>query len=323
MEKKYTNYIIVVLLIMNIFTILKLNSVENSLDNEFQRYKSENNDLRNEIQQIYYNVDSKLKKQASIIDDHNIIFGDLNTDELTVPVTLYITPKENSDDLKASMLINNEKITMQKNNANFIATYDASIFDELQFKVVLEKNGVEKIETLEVYSDIQYKYILSMSGAFSGKSNYSSNKYHCEGEVYINFIGPNDNGPEKISIVKDLNGTVFNEQEIDISNLNKDIDNDNNIEQSAIQEYKTNESIATNFLRIPIDETVAISSNDKITLYAYVQDKYGLNYKYIVLQDKIDSNGKLVNVKPEWTNGSIVEISDKNGNVLYEQSFME
>jgi hypothetical protein len=53
-----------------------------------------------------------------------------------------------------------------------------------------------------------------------------------------------------------------------------------------------------------------------------VQDKYGLIYKYVVLSDKIDSNGKLVNVKPEWTNGSVIEITDKNGNILYKPDYI-
>ncbi|MDF2678553.1 MAG: hypothetical protein K0Q97_2905 [Bacillota bacterium] len=323
MEKKYTNYIIVVLLIMNFFTILKLNSVENSLDNQFQRYKSENNDLRNEIQQIYYNVDSKLKKQASLLDSYDISFGEeINTDKYTVPITISVTPKEYSEDLKISMIVNNEKIAMEKNNSDFKATYDVNVFEHTKFKVVLEKNNVEKVETLDEYSDLQYKYILSMDGAFSGKSNYSSGKYQYEGDININFFGPSNNKPVEISLIKDLNGTVVNEQEIDISDLNKEINTDNKTEQPAMQEYKELESNDVNFLRLPVDETIEISPNDKITLYVLVQDKYGLIYKYVVLSDKIDSNGKLVNVKPEWTNGSVIEITDKNGNILYKPDYI-
>ena len=38
----------------------------------------------------------------------------------------------------------------------------------------------------------------------------------------------------------------------------------------------------------------------------------------IPLADKIDSEGKLATMRPEWTNGSMVEIKDKNDKVLLE-----
>lgn len=61
-----------------------------------------------------------------------------------------------------------------------------------------------------------------------------------------------------------------------------------------------------------------LSANDKIEIYISVQDKYGLNYKYIVLADEIDSDGNLATMRPEWTNGSLVEIKDKNGKIILE-----
>ncbi len=66
---------------------------------------------------------------------------------------------------------------------------------------------------------------------------------------------------------------------------------------------------------------VELSANDRIEIYINVLDKYGLNYKYIVLADEIDSDGKLVEMRPEWTNGSLVEIIDKSGKVLRRNIF--
>ena len=70
-----------------------------------------------------------------------------------------------------------------------------------------------------------------------------------------------------------------------------------------------------------VKKEVELSANDKIELYVNLHDKYGLNYKYIVLADKIDSDGKLILSRPEWTNGSMVEIRDKNGKVLLENKY--
>jgi len=149
MGKNYSKQIIVLLVIINFFTLFKLYSLEKTFNRELYYYKNDVNNLRNDINNIYNNVDEKLKKQASIIDSFNITLGNnLNSDNLTVPFEFAITPKENSDDLIVSILINEEKIIMKKSNSTYTATYDANIFDDLELKVVLEKNGEEKIEII-------------------------------------------------------------------------------------------------------------------------------------------------------------------------------
>jgi len=297
MKKNNLYFIVVGLMFLNLFTLFKLNNLENAMESRFQQNEIAQNNLQGEISNISINVDAKLKKQASILDNYNITFGDeLNADDLTVPVTLSITPKLYSEGLTASMLINNEKIPMQKNGTAFNAETQSSIFDNLQLKVILEQNGIEKIETIEEYSDLQYKFLLELYGGFNGNSKYSSSKFQYKGEINLNFSGPQNNSPEKISIVKEMNGTIIDEQQVDISN---------------------------DMTIIPIDEKVEMAANDKLTVYVHVQDKYGLNYKYSVLAHAIDNNGESVKNTPEWTNGSIIEISDKNGNVLFVPDYLE
>jgi hypothetical protein len=58
-----------------------------------------------------------------------------------------------------------------------------------------------------------------------------------------------------------------------------------------------------------------LSANEVLTVYANIQDKYGINYKYVVLRNEVDKNGEPVYNSPEWANGSIVEIT-RNGKVL-------
>jgi hypothetical protein len=43
MKKRYLNYIIGVLLLFNIFTLFKLNNLENSIDRRFQDYVNAQN----------------------------------------------------------------------------------------------------------------------------------------------------------------------------------------------------------------------------------------------------------------------------------------
>lgn len=51
--KKYSNYIIIALLIINMFCLLKINNLENSMNNYYQQIVSGINRNSNEISNIY------------------------------------------------------------------------------------------------------------------------------------------------------------------------------------------------------------------------------------------------------------------------------
>lgn len=295
MKIKNLEIIVVVLVLINIFTLFKINSVENSLERHMQQYDNDVNNVENNINNIYSNVDEKLKKQASILDSYDVKIGDeLNSNNYTVPVTLTITPKEYSDGLIATLQLNSKKISMQKEGTSFVGITDVYIFDDFQLKVILEQNGVKKTESIEEYSQLQYKYLLEIYGGFGGNESYSSGIYKYDGDINVNFENSQNNSPKKVSLVKYLNGTVVSEQEVEFT--------DNMI--------------------IPVNDKLELNANDKFMLCANIQDKYGINYKYVVMLYEIDSKGKYVNKRPEWSNGSVIEISDKNGNILYTPEYI-
>lgn len=297
MKKDYLYVIIAGLIVLNAFTISKLNNIESSVNGNIQQIYNEQRNLRSEISGIYTNVDEKLKKQSSILDSYDLEFGEeLDPDNLTVPVKISITPKENSESTAASLLVNNKRYDMLKNGITYTASINAYVFDHFEMKVVLENEGIEKVETIDEYTDLQYKFMLDVSAHFAGSTKYGSGKYQYNGDYIVNFSGNKNNRPEKISYVRYINGKFM--------------------EESLL--YLFSDTSQFNDLILPLNGEVELSADDKIEIYIIVQDKYGLNYKYSVLADEIDNNGKLVSGRPEWTNGSIVEIKDKNGKILVE-----
>lgn len=297
MKKNYLYIAIVALILFNVYTINKVNNIGNSVDRNMQQIQSDQTNIRNEISNIYSNVDEKLKKQASVLDSYDVVFGDeLNTENLTVPVNISVTPKENTGNLTAELLINNERYSMNKNETTFTSQINTYVFDSFKMMIVLNDNGTEKIETIVEYDDLQYKYLLSLYGHFAGNTQYSSGKYQYDGDIIIDFSGPEVNNPEKISISKYINGTFIDEQEVDMRGSDRGMHSIHSVKGEA-----------------------ELSANDKIEICISVEDKYGLSYKYIVLADEIDSEGELVTMRPEWTNGSLIEIKDKNGKVLSER----
>ncbi len=295
MKTKNLEIIIILLVLLNVFTLFKLNSIETSIERQMHQNEIDLNNIENNINNIYSNIDAKLKKQASILDSYDVKIGDeLNSNDYTVPVTLTITPKEYTDGLAATLQLNNKNISMQNKGTSFVGTVDAYIFDDFQLKIVLEQNGIEKTESIEEYTKLQYKYLLDIFGGFSGKESYSSGMYKYDGDINLNLGNAQNNNLKKVSIIKYLNGTVVNEQEVELS------------------EHVT----------IPVNDKIELNANDKFMLCVNVQDKYDLNYKYVVNIMEIDSEGKRVNRRPEWSNGSIIEISDKDGNILYNPEYI-
>lgn len=296
--KKYSNYIIIALIIINIFSLLKINNLENSMDNYFQQIASSINRNNNEISNIYSNIDSVLAKQSSILDSYNIEFGDsLNKDSLTVPVKFTVVPKEYSEGLTVNIQLSDEGFILNKNGTTFETTIDVDIFETFQPKVVISQNGIQKTESIDEYYDLYNKYLLQLEGYYNGSTRYSDGKHiYKGGNIELRITNTNDNVPEKVSIIYDINGKTLKEEEVDISRF-------------------SNERYATNFITTDIIDEVELKANEVLTVYANILDSYGIDYKYVVLRDEVDKNGEPVFGRPEWSNGSLVEIT-RNGKVL-------
>lgn len=304
MKKKHLYLIIGALFMVNIFTWLKLNTLENYIDNNIQQSHIIENNLRNEISNIYSNIDEKLKKQASIIDSYNVEFGsDLNTDNLTIPITVTITPKEYSEGLTSSLQINDKTVEMERKETTFLVRTDVSVFDNIELKIVLNQNGVQKTETIEEVYDLKGKYLLEMfDGRFSGSTSYSSGKYKYNGNINIDFNQFQEGNPKKITIIKELNGKIIDEQNIDLK----------------IEKLEYGRSP----IEVPINEVLDVGNGVKFIVYAEIVDKYDLTYKYNIINDEINSEGEQASSASfnQWPNG-LIEIRDKNGKVVYKPSY--
>jgi hypothetical protein len=292
MKKRALYFIIAALLLMNVFTIQRLNNLENNIDNRLRQREYDTSSLRNEINNIYSTVDAKLKKQVSIIDSYTVTYGEFNPSNLTVPVTVIITPKEYSKGLAASIELKDKNVAMKSVGTSFTGTADFYIFDEFKLKISLEKDGVKKVETVEEYAGIRNMYLLDIQGGFEGQSSYSTNQYEYNGKIDLYCSPIQNNGLEAISIITDVNGEIVSERKVDPSD----------------------------HIFIDVKEKVKLVSNGssgKLTLYALVKDKYGLNYKYVIHGFNINGEGQPVHDDYEMNTRAITEITDSNGRVLY------
>lgn len=290
MNKNIIYSIIIALVILNLLTLVRLNNLKNNTENQLQQQVFTVNSLRCEINNIYTNVDEKLKKQTSILDSHNVTLGELNPSNLTLPVTLSITPKEYSEGLTATLLLNDKCVPMKKEGTSFAVSSDAYIFDDLHLKVALEQNGIKKIETIEEYYDLKGKYLLDIMGGFKGTTSYASGQYQYNGKVVLDFVlHQNSPAPEKIALIKDVNGRIIDKQEI----------------------------ASSNHILVDANGRIKLAAGDKFTFYAVVQDRYGLNYKYVLSAIEIDGKGESIKDINQNLMNKSVEVIDESGKVVY------
>ncbi len=171
---------------------------------------------------------------------------------------------------------------------NFLT--DAYIFDNFKPKINLKDKGITKIETIEGYNGLSSKYLLKIFGGFNGESSASSAYYKYHGDINIDIKASKDNKPVKTSIITEVNGKVTDEKPIAPSQT----------------------------ISLSADERIGIKPGDRLAIYAKVQDTYGLNFKYTIL-DYESGNGNSSNIHNNSDIQSALEISDKNGKILFEQ----
>ena len=73
--KKYSNYIIIALIIINIFSVLEINNIKNSMNNYYQQIVSGINRNNSEISNIYSNINSILEKQGSVYANLKLVLS--------------------------------------------------------------------------------------------------------------------------------------------------------------------------------------------------------------------------------------------------------
>jgi hypothetical protein len=302
--KKNLEILIAALILLNVFTLFKLNIIQNSLDNNYDdlRYTIEN--TRNQVSNFTSNINSLIEKQASIIDSYLVTFGEKLNADLTVPVKLSVIPKEYTEGTNVSLLVNDKKIVMERDGTTFSGSVDINIFEAFKPIILIEQDGVQKTESIDEYYDLQQKYILNINGGYNGPESYRSGKYIFNGNIDLQVVSQQENFIEDVKIIYDVNGITVKEQNAEVSK----------------NDYPDGFS---NFVNIDINELIDLKSNDKLTIYAVIKDNFGLNYKYVFKYIELDSNGDPQRRTAEWTFGTIVEISDKDNNVLYIPDYLK
>lgn len=189
MKKNALNILIVVLIIFQIVSILKINNLQGEIQNINMGMNNLSGNMRNDINNISSNIEETLKKEAGLITDAGAEIGVPDMDKLTVPIKFTLTPKEISEQTAVSLDFQGELFPMEKTGITFSVTVSRDVFGDAMPKIVIEEDGIKKTtEDTRIYvGGIKERLFPRLYPRVSGRANYSKGIYNREGTLNIDF----------------------------------------------------------------------------------------------------------------------------------------
>ena len=294
MKKQWIPIIISVLVVLQIYSLIKIDYLQGRIEQSDNTIQSVQDQSQKQIGSIYSNVDTQLKEQASIIKNASYHFGDIDFENMKVPITFEITPKTIGKNTTVSLDINGKVIRLNKQDTIFSGTVTANIFGSILPTVIIENDGVKQLEdNVELYVDRIDEYIFPviMEPSFSGTTTYGSNMYTMEGDISF-YIKKSESGVSFVDLkyVTKADGKVISTQPIS----------------------KDDAGMYT----LAIDDRINLKKGQTFTSYVVAKDSKGFTHEY--LEDHylagMDDQGQptLVQKYIYAPNGEVVFGSDEN-----------
>lgn len=194
MKKNGLYVLIGALIISQFILLLKINRLESQTEYTKSQMNNLSDEIRNDMNTIYSNVDDMLNKKESLIEISTTEVGSVNSDNLTVPITFTLTPKEVSANTTVSLDFNGELFSMDKMGTSFTTTVDRSIFSDALPIIVIDENGVKKTMDAEQIGihDIKNKIFPNMFPRLLGQASYSGDTYSRSGNLSMEIKESNE-----------------------------------------------------------------------------------------------------------------------------------
>lgn len=237
--------------------------------------------MQNRIASLEWKIDeleSRLKKQDSVISDFKYYLGKVDSTEHTVETTFSCILKSESFDTTVSLRISDKIINLEKGRDGiYEAVQRLSIFKDYgEISVSVTTNGITTTENLDDYIvDTPFcfsflPHLIDINDTL--EHSYGDKSFTTEGVYYVGLI-------EEFSDIK----MIFSVND------------------------KVVDSIQINTAETRIDKEIAIESGDKVDVYVEGTDKYGYIHRFHSISQSSEDPG---------TSYPYEIIMDSEGNVL-------
>lgn len=258
MKKNILHLLIVILIVSQVASILKINSLQRQIESANTKMNNLSNSIRSNMDAIYSNVDEMLKKKASLIESATTKIGMLNVDEFTVPVTFVLTPKEVSEHTAVSLDFDGELFPMEKNGTTFVATVSRNVFGDALPKIVIDENGVKKTmqeKQIGIWN-IKEKIFPIMIPRLVGEAKFYGKTYRRKGNL-------------SADIKKVPSGIEFTEIRFVVKVDDKVVSDEAISKETLSYGYE-------------VDEKISLSNGQICTMIVIATDSIGFEHHYIV-----------------------------------------
>ena len=184
------------------------------------------------INDIYANVDAKLKQQASLVTRASFDVGEYNVETLKVPFTFKLQPKILTDSTRVYLNVSDEKHPMIKQGSKFVLTIDFDLKDEIMPMIEIEDNGVSQFEENDSInlSDIRNRVFSSLYLNFIGSSSYTAQEpyeFKSDGTIAITSMNIRSNNDFKeIKYVVSIDDEVVKTLQTELTDVGSFLIND-------------------------------------------------------------------------------------------------
>ena len=229
MEKKIKSLqaCVVILTIALCACIYKINALESDIRHLDYSQERQNQQIINQVQSIYQNVDEKLREEASLLSSVAAEYGDIDLENHTIDVTVKIVPKLISDDLNIQISMNGRKAELSRDGNYFIGTIPVDIYN-IGEQMLMTIDTAAGTQT-QYLSEIQVEYLWGERipslyySDISGQATFAEGKYTLNGHININCspaVQTPDVTFESFILVTELNGKEINKEDISSEVLN-------------------------------------------------------------------------------------------------------
>lgn len=299
---KRQRILIIILAVALAVCFFSVNSLKTELDNSRNNFNSQIQNLRNEIDSIYSDVDEMLKEKASLLTSFDYSYGELDAKNMKVPVSVKITPKTVNEDTSLTLSFGNKSIAMVKGEGTeFTADFLSDLFlgdEEGNVRLIIKNGSMEETEELDWY-------ISSLHGAFLPY-------------LYSHFVFDHTSFDAEKGLTVDGDVMYLSDEE-EIKNV-KNIKLIYKLNDKTVETQEILPEEGRKFDSIDINKAFPeAKEGDTFELFQEYEDNYGFIHRSTVTKYTCKLPNEEGSVETEEVVSKDGEIIlDKEGNVLYQ-----
>lgn len=293
MKKTRLMYILIFMfVVLQIYLLMEIKEVKNKLQQAENTMSYIENRISNNINDIYSNIDAKLKQQSSLVTRASFEVGEYNVETLKVPFIFKLQPKVLSNTTKVFLNFDDERILMIRQGTGFVLTKDFDLKDEIIPIIEIEDNGVSRFEENDSLNlmDIRNRVFSSIYLNFMGSSSYTVQEpyeFKADGSIAITSMNVRSNND-----FKDIKYVV-------------------SIDDEVVKTLQTELTDVGSFL---INDSFKLKSGQSLIAKVVATDQMNMTHEYIIFNYIGGEESDVVNMSQN------VKIIAPNGIVVYETS---